>query len=299
MSSQHLSAIEIIPVLGSVLDQELMEDLFKRWKVQTVYHAAAYKHVPLVESNMFQGVKNNTFGTLVAAEAALKCQVEVFVLISTDKAVRPSSIMGASKRLAEIVLQDMPQGENTTCFSMVRFGNVIDSSGSVVPLFRQQIKDGGPLTLTHQDMTRYFMLLSEAVELVIQAGSMTTSGEVFVLDMGDPVKIEELARTMISLSGKRVKDESNPDGIEIKYTGVRTGEKLVEELLVDSEIYPTQHPKILRSRESSPEAGKSRHFLSQLQEAMQAHDKEAVLGVLDEAVGGTMHSNRVSGYDST
>lgn len=241
----------IVPVLGSVQNQPHLEEIMQHYRVTTLYHAAAYKHVPLVESNPLEGIRNNTFGTLYTALAARNAQVRHFVLISTDKAVRPTNVMGASKRMAELVLQALAEQPSRTIFSMVRFGNVLGSSGSVVPLFRKQIKDGGPLTVTHPDIIRYFMTIPEAAQLVIQAGALAKGGEVFLLDMGEPVKITDLARKMIHLSGYTVKDEHNITGnIEIKFTGLRPGEKLYEELLIDSRADRTSHPKIFKAHES-------------------------------------------------
>ena len=246
------AAVELTAVLGSVTDKTRVEQLFTRLAPDTVFHAAAYKHVPLVEDNLFEGIKNNLFGTLVLSEAAIAVGVKKFVLISTDKAVRPTNIMGASKRLAELLLQALSTTQNKTIFAMVRFGNVLDSSGSVVPLFRQQIKSGGPVTVTHPDVTRYFMTIAEAAQLVIQAGAMTVqkpeSGQaapVYLLDMGEPVKIYDLARQMIELSGLTVYNSATADGdIEIKITGLRPGEKLYEELLIGEAASDSPHPKI-------------------------------------------------------
>ncbi len=250
LSKNGNSHIELFSLLGSVQNQERLTSIMITFGVQTVYHAAAYKHVPLVENNIVEGVKNNVFGTLSCAEAAIKANVESFVLISTDKAVRPTNIMGASKRMAELVLQGLAQRQNKTRFTMVRFGNVLGSSGSVVPLFRQQIKEGGPITVTHPEIIRYFMTIPEAAELVIQAGSMGKGGDVFVLDMGEPVKIVDLAKRMIHLSGLEIKDEIHPDGdMEIQYTGLRPGEKLFEELLIGDNVTGTEHSRILCAEE--------------------------------------------------
>lgn len=244
------SALELVPVLGSALDQERMTDLLRQYEVATVYHAAAYKHVPIVEHNPAAGVRNNVQGTLRMARAAQSAGVETFVLISTDKAVRPTNVMGASKRLAELVLQALAAEGGQTCFTMVRFGNVLGSSGSVVPLFRRQIKAGGPITLTHPDITRFFMTIPEAAQLVIQASALAAGGEVFVLDMGEPVRILDLARRMVHLSGLAVRDAQCPDGdIEIRITGLRPGEKLYEELLIGGDVDKTRHPRILRLQE--------------------------------------------------
>ena len=251
-TAPETSSVELTAILGSVTDKTRVEQLFKRIAPDTVFHAAAYKHVPLVEDNLFEGIKNNLFGTLVLSEAAIAVGVKKFVLISTDKAVRPTNIMGASKRLAELVLQALSTTQNKTIFAMVRFGNVLDSSGSVVPLFRQQIKSGGPVTVTHPDVTRYFMTIAEAAQLVIQASAMTAknpktgqAAPVYLLDMGEPVKIFDLARQMIELSGLTLYDEASGDGdIEIKITGLRPGEKLYEELLIGEAASDSPHPKI-------------------------------------------------------
>jgi FlaA1/EpsC-like NDP-sugar epimerase len=242
----------LYPILGSVQDYELVERTLSGFQVATLYHAAAYKHVPLVEQNMVEGVKNNIFGTYNAAKAALAANVETFVLISTDKAVRPTNVMGATKRMAELVLQALSESNKNsrTKFAMVRFGNVLGSSGSVIPLFRQQIKEGGPVTITHPEITRYFMTIPEASQLVIQAGAMTRGGDVFVLDMGAPVKINDLAEKLIRLSGLEVKSEDNPTGdIEIKNIRLRPGEKLYEELLVGDNVSPTHHERIMKADE--------------------------------------------------
>ena len=242
--------INIYPVLGDVKNTNRLTKVFKNFKVDTVYHAAAYKHVPMVEFNNSEGVDNNIFGTLNCAQAAIDSRVETFVLISTDKAVRPTNTMGATKRCAEMILQAFSKNQSDTKFTMVRFGNVLDSSGSVIPLFKQQIKDGGPLTVTDKDIVRYFMTISEAVELVIQAGAMGKGGDVFVLDMNKPVRIDDLAKKMIRLSGLEVKDDFHPDGdIEIKYTGLRPGEKLYEELLVGHNASVTDNRLIMRAEE--------------------------------------------------
>ena len=245
------SDIEIIPILGTVLDQRKLERVIEQYQVQTVYHAAAYKHVPLVECNPLAGLKNNSIGTAFSLNAAVKKGVETFVLISTDKAVRPTNVMGASKRMAELYCQAMAEAQNQTQVSIVRFGNVLGSSGSVVPLFKQQIAKGGPITVTHPDVTRYFMTIPEASQLVIQAGALGQGGDVFLLDMGEPVRIQDLARQMISLSGLKVREKSSNNGdIEIQYSGLRPGEKLYEELLIDHEDTEiTQHSRILRSIE--------------------------------------------------
>ncbi|TCB59677.1 nucleoside-diphosphate sugar epimerase/dehydratase [Acinetobacter terrae] len=243
--------IEIIPILGTVLDQAKLERVIEQYQVQTIYHAAAYKHVPLVECNPLAGLKNNSIGTAFSLNAAVKKGVETFVLISTDKAVRPTNVMGASKRMAELYCQAMAEAQNQTQVSIVRFGNVLGSSGSVVPLFKQQIAKGGPITVTHPDVTRYFMTIPEASQLVIQAGALGQGGDVFLLDMGEPVRIQDLARQMIALSGLTVREADSQQGdIEIQYSGLRPGEKLYEELLIDHEDTEiTQHTRILRSFE--------------------------------------------------
>ena len=245
------SDVTIIPILGSVLDQAKLERVMEQYKVQTVYHAAAYKHVPLVECNPLAGLKNNAIGTAFSLNAAVKTGVETFVLISTDKAVRPTNVMGASKRMAELYCQAMAKAQNQTQISIVRFGNVLGSSGSVVPLFKQQIAKGGPITVTHPEVTRYFMTIPEASQLVIQAGALGQGGDVFLLDMGEPVRIQDLARQMIALSGLKVRETGSQEGdIEIQYSGLRPGEKLYEELLIDADnTEVTQHSRILRSYE--------------------------------------------------
>lgn len=250
-----LAGVELVPVLGSVADADLVHRILKGNDVQVVVHAAAYKHVPLVEQNVAQGMANNALGTLTLAQAAAEANVERFILISTDKAVRPTNMMGASKRLAEIILQDMASRmpDTGTVFSMVRFGNVMGSSGSVMPLFESQIAKGGPLTLTHPNVTRYFMTIAEAAQLVLVAGSFAEGGDVFVLDMGEPVLIYDLARQMIAAAGYTVRDADNPDGnIDVVLTGLRPGEKVHEELLIGTSKFPTPNPKIMRAREEFP-----------------------------------------------
>lgn len=241
---------EVIPILGSVCDEGLMRRIMSHFSVQTVFHAAAYKHVPMVEMNGLQGLQNNVIGTYVIAKVARDCEVERFVMISTDKAVRPTNLMGATKRFAELTIQALANRPSNTIFSIVRFGNVLGSSGSVIPLFKEQIRNGGPVTVTHPEMTRYFMTISEAVTLVIQAGAMATGGEVFVLDMGQPLKILELAKSLVGLSGKVpfVAGEGEGD-VEIQFTGIRPGEKLFEEMLIGDDVYETGHPMIMSARE--------------------------------------------------
>ncbi len=249
-SIDGITGITLLPLFASVFDRHRMEEIISTWVPDTIYHAAAYKHVPLVEHNAVEGIRNNVFGTIVTAQLARKYGTSNFVLISTDKAVRPTNIMGTSKRLAEMVLQAMHLDGGPTRFSMVRFGNVLGSSGSVVPLFREQISVGGPITITHADITRYFMTIPEAAQLVLQAGAMATGGDVFVLDMGEPVRIVDLARNMIELSGLTVRNEDSLDGdIAIEVVGLRPGEKLYEELLIGDDPIPSGHPRIMRSHE--------------------------------------------------
>ena len=263
------SDLIVEPLIGNVQSGMLMSHIFHKFKVQTIYHAAAYKHVPMVEHNVIAGISNNVLGTYEIAQAAIYCEVETFVLISTDKAVRPTNVMGATKRLAELVLQGLAEKDHDTRFVMVRFGNVLGSSGSVVPLFKKQIKKGGPITITHPEIIRYFMTIPEAAQLVLQAGAMGTGGDVFVLDMGKPVKIVDLAYKMTHLMGLTIKDDQNPEGdIAIKYTGLRPGEKLYEELLIGNQPKKTFHKRILRANEFSlpwPDVAK---MISQLTDAM-------------------------------
>jgi FlaA1/EpsC-like NDP-sugar epimerase len=283
-----VSATAIISVLGSVLDRKLVARTIQELGVEVIYHAAAYKHVPIVESNPFAGLQNNTFGTLVLAETAKEFAVERFVLVSSDKAVRPTNIMGASKRLAEQILQALANERGTsTIFTMVRFGNVLDSSGSVVKLFRGQIKAGGPVTVTHPDVIRYFMSIPEAAQLVIQAGTMAAGGEVFVLEMGTPVKIDDLARTMVRLSGREVKDEAHPDGdIAIEYIGLRPGEKLYEELLIGENTTGTSHPRIFKNNEPVVPFDDLATVLERLEEAIHRLDEAEMQDVLRTTVEG-------------
>lgn len=275
------NSAEIIPIMGSIQKYELLESVMKAYHVETIYHAAAYKHVPLVEHNVIEGVQNNVFGTLNTASAAIDAKVETFVLISTDKAVRPTNVMGTTKRMAELVLQALSKEQSTTRFSMVRFGNVLGSSGSVVPLFRRQIAEGGPITLTHMDITRYFMTIPEASQLVIQAGAMGKGGDVFVLDMGESVKIYDLAVKMIHLSGYEIKDNNHPSGdIEIKCTGLRPGEKLYEELLIGDNVYGTDHERIMTAKEVMLEWEQLEILLDRLTDACQILDHETIRHVL-------------------
>jgi len=278
----------LVPLLASVQDDDRMHEIMSTWSPNTVYHAAAYKHVPIVEHNPAEGIKNNVLGTLRTAQAAASNGVTDFVLISTDKAVRPTNIMGASKRLAEMALQALAASNPKTKFSMVRFGNVLGSSGSVVPKFRQQIRYGGPITLTHAEITRYFMTIPEAAQLVIQAGAMSKGGDVFVLDMGESVKIMDLARRMVELSGLTVKDELNPNGdIEIEITGLRPGEKLYEELLIGDNPKSTSHPRIMKAHED---------FIPWAELDDRLKSLETALGVNDVSVIRLMMSKLVSGF---
>lgn len=277
--------VEIVPMLGNAHHKYRVREILQVFEVQTVYHAAAYKHVPIVEHNIIEGLHNNVVSTWHTAEAALECKVETFVLISTDKAVNPTNVMGATKRLAEIILQGLQQRTAATRFCMVRFGNVLESSGSVVPLFRDQIRRGGPVTVTHPDVIRYFMTIPEAALLVIQAGSMATGGDVFVLDMGKPVKIADLARRMIQLSGFNVRDEDHPDGdIEIRFTGLRPAEKLYEELLIGKNVTGTEHPMIMRAVEHALPWDDVQALLESLGVAMRRFDCRAARDLLQSAV---------------
>ncbi|MGX5173704.1 polysaccharide biosynthesis protein [Aliikangiella sp. IMCC44653] len=272
---------KIISLLGSVQHRNRLLRAMSQYNVQTVYHAAAYKHVPIVEHNIVEGIRNNVFGTWYAAEAAVQAGVERFVLISTDKAVRPTNVMGASKRLAELVLQAVNSRKEKTLFTMVRFGNVLGSSGSVVPLFREQIKNGGPVTVTHKDIIRYFMTIPEAAQLVLQAGALGKGGDVFVLDMGDQVKISELAERMVHLMGLSVKSKSNPHGdIEIQFSGLRPGEKLYEELLVGENVEGTEHPKIMSANEISLPWNEMQKALLLLNELCEEMDCEGIVQML-------------------
>ncbi len=299
--SRESLSVKLLPILGSVRNPQKLLDLMKTWHVNTVYHAAAYKHVPMVEHNIAEGVLNNVIGTLNTAQAALQAGVANFVLISTDKAVRPTNVMGSTKRLAEMTLQALSRevapvlfGDTTnvlrvnkTRFTMVRFGNVLGSSGSVIPLFHKQIKAGGPLTVTHPKITRYFMTIPEAAQLVIQAGSMGQGGDVFVLDMGEPVRIVELAEKMIHLSGLSVRSDKNLHGdIEIEFTGLRPGEKLYEELLIGDNVVSTQHPMIMSASEDMLSWEELKHKIAQLLEALQQDDYARVRQLLRETVSG-------------
>lgn len=287
LSTVNGGAVDLVPLLGSVSNSERLSNVLTVYKPSIVYHAAAYKHVPMVEDNPGEGVRNNIFGTLNLARAAADTGVKRFVLISTDKAVRPTNVMGATKRVAELVLQALAASNTGTCFSMVRFGNVLGSSGSVVPLFRKQLAEGGPLTVTHEEVTRYFMTIPEAAQLVLQAGAMGEGGDVFVLDMGQPVKIMDLARRMIQLSGLSIRDTDHPDGdIEIAVTGLRTGEKLYEELLIGDNPQSTEHPRIMKAHEPFLPWAELKPELDDLYLAAERNDAVAIKAFMQKHVQG-------------
>jgi len=289
--------IELVALLGNAHHKQRVREIISTFAVQTVYHAAAYKHVPIVEHNMIEGIHNNIFATFNTAEAAMECRVETFVLISTDKAVNPTNVMGCTKRVAEMVLQGLHQRSHGTRFCMVRFGNVLESSGSVVPLFREQIREGGPITVTHPDVIRYFMTIPEAAQLVIQAGSMGSGGDVFVLDMGSPVRIADLARRMVQLAGYTVRDDKQPDGdIEIRFTGLRPAEKLFEELLIGKNVTGTEHPRILRAMEHSLPWDQVRHVLDELAQCSLRFDCERAREILLRAVPEYQPTDRVQDH---
>jgi FlaA1/EpsC-like NDP-sugar epimerase len=289
--------IEVVALLGNAHHKQRVREIMTTFSVQTVYHAAAYKHVPIVEHNMIEGIHNNIFATFNTAEAAMECRVETFVLISTDKAVNPTNVMGCTKRVAEMVLQSLQKRGGNTRFCMVRFGNVLESSGSVVPLFREQIRDGGPITVTHPDVIRYFMTIPEAAQLVIQAGSMGSGGDVFVLDMGSPVRIADLAKRMVQLAGFTIRDDKNPDGdIEIRFTGLRPAEKLFEELLIGKNVTGTEHPRILRAMEHSLSWDQIRHVLDDLAQCSVRFDCERAREVLLRAVPEYRPADRVQDH---
>jgi FlaA1/EpsC-like NDP-sugar epimerase len=284
MEREHLG-VEVTSLLGNAHHKYRVREIIQVYGVQTIYHAAAYKHVPIVEENVVEGIHNNVISTWYTAETAQECGVETFVLVSTDKAVNPTNVMGATKRLAEIVLQGLQRRGGRTRFCMVRFGNVLESSGSVVPLFREQIRRGGPVTVTHPDVIRYFMTIPEAAQLVLQAGAMAEGGDVFVLDMGKPIRIADLARRMVHLAGLTVRDEGNPDGdIEIRYTGLRPAEKLYEELLIGNNVSGTGHPMIMRAMEHSLPWDHVQQVLADLLIAMGQFDVRTASGLLQRAV---------------
>jgi FlaA1/EpsC-like NDP-sugar epimerase len=284
-ANQHALTVDLVGLIGNAHHKFRLKDILQAYRVQTVYHAAAYKHVPIVEQNVIEGIHNNVISTWYTAEAAHEAEVETFVLVSTDKAVNPTNVMGATKRFAEIVLQGLQRRGSKTRFCMVRFGNVLASSGSVVPLFNEQIKAGGPVTVTHPEVIRYFMTIPEAAQLVIQASSMAEGGDVFVLDMGKPVRIDDLARRMINLMGLTVRDEQHPDGdIEISYTGLRPAEKLFEELLIGNNVTGTEHPMILRAIEHSMPWERVQAYLEEILVAMSRFDCHRALSLLGEVV---------------
>jgi FlaA1/EpsC-like NDP-sugar epimerase len=293
--SDQANQVEIIPLMGSINSESHVDIILKQFAVDTLFHAAAYKHVPIVEHNLIEGVKNNLLGTQVLAKCAIKHKVKNFVLISTDKAVRPTNIMGATKRLAEILLQHLAADESSTIFSMVRFGNVLGSSGSVVPLFKKQIAAGGPVTITHKDVIRYFMTISEAAQLVIQSTSIAKTGDLFVLDMGEPIKIVDLVRDMALLSGHSIKDENNPDGdIEIKYVGLRPGEKLFEELLCDNNCEGTEHSRIWRARDEHMAPSAFNHLMSEIARCCEQYKHEELISLIEKSEIGFQPSQNIT-----
>ncbi|MBF0272972.1 MAG: polysaccharide biosynthesis protein [Magnetococcales bacterium] len=288
------SAIELVPILGSVLHRLRMQSVITTFGVQTIYHAAAYKHVPIIEYNPIEGIQNNIFGTWHMAQAAIDGGAETFILVSTDKAVRPTNVMGATKRFSELILQAYAKSQSGVCFSMVRFGNVLASSGSVIPLFYKQIKKGGPVTVTDPSVTRFFMTIPEATQLVIQAGAMARCGDVFILDMGSPVNILDMAKRMIQLSGFTVRDETNPDGdIPIQFTGLRPGEKLYEELLIGDETQPTEHPMIMRAREEYLPWPVVKEYLDQLAICSKEFNYTELRNIMLSAVKGYQPSSEI------
>jgi FlaA1/EpsC-like NDP-sugar epimerase len=289
--------IPVRQVLGTVQDKLKVDSVLKAFGVETIYHAAAYKHVPLVEFNINEGIRNNILGTMCVAQAAITAGVEQFVLISTDKAVRPTNVMGATKRFSELVLQALATEQSKTRFTMVRFGNVLGSSGSVIPHFEKQIREGGPVTVTHKDITRYFMTIPEAAQLVIQAGAMGKGGDVFVLDMGEPVKIVDLAINLIKLMGLQIKNQENPHGdIEIIYSGLRPGEKLYEELLIGDNVGETEHPRIMTAKEKSLPWNKLNGLITELMKACDAGDQEKVREILLKAPADYQPSSEIVDY---
>ena len=287
ITSKNLST-EIIPILGDIRDFKNLEYILKKFTVDHIYHAAAYKHVPLVEdvNNLAKAAENNIIGTLNLAKAAVVNNVNSFVMISTDKAVRPTNIMGATKRFAEMIIQSINSQSSTTSFSMVRFGNVINSSGSVIPLFLDQISQGGPVTVTDKDVMRYFMTIPEASSLVLQAGEMSLGGEVFILDMGEQIRIYDLAKKLIHLSGRNYVEGDDEDGIQILEVGLRPGEKMYEELLISGSEIKTDNEKIFKANESFIEAKDLEPVLQNLEELIRNYDNEGILNVLSENVEG-------------
>jgi len=298
----HLARAKVVPVVGSMLNQRLMRRIIADNGIDTLFHAAAYKHVPLLEDNELAGIENNVFGTLSVVRAAFEAKITRFTMISTDKAVRPSSVMGASKRVAELVVQAFAERlDCSTQFAIVRFGNVLDSSGSVVQRFRRQIRSGGPITVTHPEVTRYFMSIPEATQLVLQAGAMGHLGEVFVLDMGEPVKILDLARHMVSLSGMTVRDDRNPSGdLEICYVGLRPGEKLYEELFLGHDLVTTRHPRIQMAKERVIPLERLQQMLDSLQDAIECGNRALVRSRIGEFIADELGNDRQrSGGDVT
>ncbi|MFP5391328.1 MAG: polysaccharide biosynthesis protein [Gammaproteobacteria bacterium] len=284
--SNRFPGLPIVAHLGSVCNPALLERILQARQIDTIYHAAAYKHVPLVEDNIVEGLRNNVVGAQVVASLAERFKVKTCVLISSDKAVRPTNIMGASKRIAELIFQAAAASAAHTTFCMVRFGNVLGSSGSVIPLFQRQIAHGGPLTITHPDVARYFMLIPEAAQLVIQAGAMAKGGDVFVLDMGEPIRIVDLARTMIAMSGLSEKTPQHPDGdIEIKFVGLFPGEKLHEELLTEGKVFPSEHPRIMRMKETALHPGILETYITFLMTACDTHDRGMIESMVKAIVG--------------
>ena len=289
--------VDVVPIIGSVVDQEFLNKIIKNFNIKTVYHAAAYKHVPMVEKNIVSGIKVNIFGTLSAINASIKSSVDNFVFISTDKAVRPTNIMGATKRFAELILQATSNSEankGNLRVSIVRFGNVLGSSGSVVPLFEQQIKEGGPITVTDPEIIRYFMTIEEASQLVIQAGAMGKNGDIFVLDMGEQIKITQLAEDMIRLSGMTVKNQENPDGdIEIIYTGLRPGEKLYEELFIGNKVSRTDHDQIMRTDENFVSLPDLEKDLADLTKAIESYNFDLIISIMGKRIDGFNHDQQI------
>ena len=297
LATREKLSVEIVPLLGNAHHRHRVREVLAAFGVQTVYHAAAYKHVPIVEYNIVEGIHNNVISTWYTAEAAIETGVETFVLVSTDKAVNPANVMGATKRLAELVLQALQERTSHTRFCMVRFGNVLASSGSVVPLFEEQIRRGGPVTVTHPEVIRYFMTIPEAAQLVLQAGSMAKGGDVFVLDMGHPVRIDDLARRLVSLMGLTVRDAAHPDGdIEIEYTGLRAAEKLFEELVIGSSVTGTDHPMIMRAMEHHLPWPKMQEILNDLLVALASFDCHRALALLTESVAEYQFSSDIRDY---
>ncbi|GAB6069504.1 nucleoside-diphosphate sugar epimerase/dehydratase [Thiomicrorhabdus hydrogeniphila] len=296
LNAKSNKQIELISILGDIKNKTKLDNLVKQYQVETIYHAAAYKHVPLVEHNIAEGIYNNSFGTLTVAEVAAENKVKNFVLVSTDKAVRPTNFMGASKRMAELSLQALQDEYPNTRFVMVRFGNVLGSSGSVIPLFKQQIANGGPVTVTHKEITRYFMTIPEAASLVIQAGSMGVGGDVFVLDMGEPVKIADLAEKLIKLSGLEIIDSEGHGDIEIQYTGLRPGEKLFEELLIGENVDGTDHPRIMKAHEDYIDYQTLKQELNSISKLLENHEYKSVSKKLEQLVSGFRHSSEIVDY---